>query len=126
MSVVSRAFTLSIDNIEVLAMAPLADSANHHWNGAISSKLFDSNTRMLILTTSKETKAHEEIYLRYSELNSWQLLMCYGFVLKGNPFDYVEFSLDNEAKEEEYELELKKVFSFFRLIQNQLQTYMII
>lgn len=113
MSVISRAFTLLIDNNEVLAMIPFADSANHHWSGAISSKQFDNTSRMLLLTTTKPTKANEEIYLQYSDLNSWQLLMCYGFVLSGNPFDFVEFTIENEAQEEGYELEIRKVCAFY-------------
>jgi hypothetical protein len=109
MSVVSRAFTLLIDNKEVLAMAPFADSANHYWNGAISSKVFDNSSRKLVLTTTKSTGPNEEIFLQYSELNNWQLLMCYGFVLHENPFDSIHFSIENEAKEEDVALALKKV-----------------
>lgn len=110
LSVVSRAFTILIDGREVLAMVPFADSANYHWDAQISSKIFDSESRKFLLSANSRIEADREVFLKYADLDSWSLLMYYGFTMESNPFDTIQLSIEQEAEEEEQlESEIKKI-----------------
>lgn len=109
-------------------MVPFADSANYRWDAQISSKIFDIESRKFLLSASmllllfayyhsldSRIEADREVFLKYADLDSWSLLMYYGFTMENNPFDTIQLSIEQEAEEEQLESEIKKVFRCFSI-----------
>lgn len=109
-TVVSRTFKVLKDGIEVAVMSPFIDSANHDPNGVFCSKVFDSQTRELVIRSDRSIKANEQVFLQYGPLSNHELLFYYGFALPNNRNDVVPISLENQGvDEEDFTTSVKKV-----------------
>lgn len=89
-----------------MALVPLADSANHHYNAVLTSKIFDSGiasnicplileeSRTFKVSSSKDCPSNQEVSLLYAPLDNSELFLFFGFTLENNPFDSVKIELD--------------------------------
>eukprot|EP01127_Copromyxa_protea_P015426 TRINITY_DN4433_c0_g1_i3.p1 TRINITY_DN4433_c0_g1~~TRINITY_DN4433_c0_g1_i3.p1 ORF type:complete len:240 (-),score=61.96 TRINITY_DN4433_c0_g1_i3:39-758(-) len=111
LAIYSRAFHIVKDENPVMAMVPLADITNHHYNAALTSKKFDSEKRTFKISSTKECPSGEEVFLLYGPLDNSELLLFFGFALPDNPYDTVKIELD-VLDEEEYTTSLKKMLFF--------------
>jgi hypothetical protein len=93
----SRSFQLQAGGRTLVTMAPVADMINHVVHGThILSRRIDNETGDFILESSMSIEATPsapvELVMSYGPLQSWELLLSYGFVPAGdNEHDRLPF-----------------------------------
>lgn len=93
-----------------MALAPMLDLLNHqdeaktrcqlsHCEKFIEENVQSINCGNINLTymlfTLKSRKKYEQIFINYGPYNNTKLLVEYGFILRNNRMDFLEFSLDD-------------------------------
>lgn len=80
----SRAFQLNIDGTVTMALVPFADMINHGVLSDVIMRHVDPNGGPFVLTTGAELTDGDigrELMMSYGPLQSWELVMSYGFIL---------------------------------------------
>lgn len=78
-------------------MLPLVDMCNHSFEPNCTLKALDNGD--LHLLTAQNIAADQPLTLSYGSLSNDFLLMDYGFVVPGNPFDRVQLSFSLQLLE---------------------------
>ena len=95
-AVTSRAFRVAGPS-QPASMLPLIDMCNHSF--APNCKLQTSGNGDVQLVTLHHISQQQPLQLSYGNLSNDFLLMDYGFVVPGNPFDRVQLSFSLELLE---------------------------
>ncbi|CAK0857702.1 unnamed protein product, partial [Prorocentrum cordatum] len=77
----------------VVCLAPVVDLLNHSANGACAPPHFCPQRRALVLASIARVATGAELCLSYGALQSWELLMYYGFCPRENLHDRLTLSL---------------------------------
>jgi hypothetical protein len=80
----SRAFNLNIDGNVTIALVPFADMINHGTRSDVIKRHVEPNGGPFVLTTGAALLREDvgrELMMSYGPLQSWELIMSYGFIL---------------------------------------------
>ncbi|CUG90245.1 Hypothetical protein, putative [Bodo saltans] len=81
----SRAFNLNIDGAVTIALVPYADMINHGTRSDVIKRHVEPHGGPFVLTTGAalddEHDVGRELMMSYGPLQSWELIMSYGFIL---------------------------------------------
>ena len=99
--VTSRAFRVR-GPTQPAAMLPLIDMCNHSFQPNCSLKASDNGDVQLV--SLQNIGPHQPLLLSYGNLSNDFLLMDYGFVVPGNPFDRVQLSFSLNLLEVRWQL----------------------
>jgi hypothetical protein len=80
----SRAFNLNIDGNVTIALVPFADMINHGTRSDVIKRHVEPNGGPFVLTTGAALLSEDvgrELMMSYGPLQSWELIMSYGFIL---------------------------------------------
>lgn len=93
----SRAFNLNVDRRVLHVLAPVADMLNHDiYTDVLTREVLPENGPF-VLSTGAALTAHDvgrEVFMSYGGLQSWELVMSYGFILdKENENDRIPLPL---------------------------------
>lgn len=80
----SRAFNLNIDGAVTIALVPFADMINHGTRSDVVKRHVEPDGGPFVLTTGAALSASDvgrELIMSYGPLQSWELIMSYGFIL---------------------------------------------
>ena len=94
--VTSRAFRVR-GPTQPAAMLPLIDMCNHSFQPNCSLKASDNGDVQLV--SLQNIDSNQPLLLSYGNLSNDFLLMDYGFVVPGNPFDRVQLSFSLQLLE---------------------------
>ncbi|KUF82003.1 Ribosomal N-lysine methyltransferase set10 [Phytophthora nicotianae] len=86
------------------AMVPVFDMLNHDPEAEMSH-FFDMDTQLFKLVSHQHWNAGTQMFINYGPLSNHKLLLLYGFVIIGNPFDAVEMWLPMDEASTKFYLE---------------------
>lgn len=81
----SRAFNLNHRGQVVLAMSPVADMLNHALHTDVLTREIQGDAFILSVgagITDEDVASERELWMSYGPLQSWELLMSYGFIFR--------------------------------------------
>jgi len=73
------------------SLLPLIDMCNHSFEANCS--IVKGKDETIHLVAAREVAAGEALTLSYGKLDSWQLLLNYGFQVPKNPYDHIDVAL---------------------------------